>query len=195
VLKNKNDEAYPLVTMIQVGGEQRKKAIQAIFLKSKGPVINYILKQGGSDEEARDVVQEGVYRLIKVIEKGKFEGRNQASLHTFYFGICKNIWRLNLTQKGKQQNLNLHWDTELDPTIEQEMIKQQEWKKLYQCLDQLGPTCRQILWMRAETPAVSWKEIAEKTGFKNAQNAMNKGGKCLKALRDIFFKRAKIKTL
>jgi RNA polymerase sigma factor (sigma-70 family) len=116
------------------------------------PVVSYyIIRNGGSEEDAKDVFQDALLILIK-----KLRGENFAlvsSLSTYLFAICKNLWLMVLEKRKAAQNYHLiipASDKEEDLSeISDQLIYEKIFMKSYQGMDD---QCRTILKMY-------WKEI------------------------------------
>lgn len=63
-------------------------------------VKEYVQKNGGTKQDAIDTFQDGLAILFYNLNTGKF--REESSLNTYLFGICKNLWQKELTQRQKQ---------------------------------------------------------------------------------------------
>lgn len=177
-----------LVQMVQGSPSDRNRAISYLFESNKEKTLAYLQSKGAPPAIADDLLQEGMLILIRQIQAKKFQGKNQAGIHTYFVGICKHLW---LNERRRLQKAPLPISEAQIPELGDHPPFSNEQEEhqflLHRSLQQLGEVCRRILLLRSQTPAVPWAELALEFGFKNAQNAMNKGGKCMKQLRSLFF--------
>ncbi len=86
-----------LIESIRSGGNKRYAAIEAIYSDNFPSVQSYILRNSGFKEDAKDVFQEGMTIFYGNIISGQF--KEQSSLKTYLFSICKNLWLLKLRKR------------------------------------------------------------------------------------------------
>lgn len=174
---------------------------EAIFLALKGDnnialkllykahfpmVLNFILINKGTEQEAKDIYQECI---IIFYEKLKSEGfKLRCQIKTYIYSICRRLWLKKLNQKSKYIN-NLK-DHENYIVVEEEKTIAEDNEKrmmaMHKALHHLGEPCRTILkdyYMHELT----MEEISEKFGYTNADNAKNQKYKCLQRLKKKFF--------
>ena len=178
-----------LIEMIQAGKSKKAKAIAFIFRHNRQKTLTYLKSKGATEAQADDLLQEGMLVLMRQLEKGVFEGKNEASVHTYFVGICKNLLRAEQRKKVYTQPLADGQDFTSESSAPDDFGEDEQQAELHRALKKLGEICREILLLRAETPPVPWQALAQKFGYKDAQNAMNKGGKCMKQLRKGFFEK------
>ncbi len=186
MFKQSTYSSAELVEMVQVGGSKKTKAIAYIFRHNRAKTLTYLKGKGATESQADDLLQEGMLVLMRQLGKGVFEGKNQASVHSYFVGICKNLLRAEQRKKVRTQPLADGQDFVEDGPLPDELEPDTQQARLHRALKKLGDVCRQILLLRAETPPVPWQALAAQFGYKDAQNAMNKGGKCMKQLRQVF---------
>lgn len=136
-------------------------------------MIKLIVKNNGSEEEAKDIYQES---LIVLWQKAKSENFILTSkISTYLYSICLNLWRKELERKKRFSYEMKEGSDILD------MDRDERISIINKCIQQLGETCRDILTYYY-FDRLSMIEIAEKMGFANSDTSKTKKYKCKKEL-------------
>lgn len=129
-------------TLLAALRQQDNKAIQFVYWDFFASVRKYILLHGGSEPDAEDVFQEALLVLLSNIQKPDFE--LSASIKTYHFAICKNIWKSKLRQQHG-------WST-LPLSIEQNYFEREEgpsheeqWNSMGVVMQQITQFCSKFL--------------------------------------------------
>ncbi len=150
----------------------------------KGKIRAAVVKNSGSDEDAKDMYQNGLMLIDDHMKEGKFRG---GAVKGFFYQVCYNLWRNELKRHKAIPLPEDGFDlsvTMLDPQVELERKERVE--LLRQIFDELGDTCKKIIRLKFFViDNFSMEEIAEQMGYKNAQIAANALSKCRKILRDL----------
>src|ERR1700742_4885568 len=64
-------------------------------------IKQYVMKNSGSEDEAKDLFQEGIIALWDNIHSEKYKHTNDTMLHGYFRTICKFKWMETLRSKGK----------------------------------------------------------------------------------------------
>src|ERR1700748_4002044 len=64
-------------------------------------INQFVLKNSGSDDDARDLFQECIIALWDNINSGKYTHSNDTMLHGYFRRICRLKWLDILRSKGK----------------------------------------------------------------------------------------------
>jgi len=155
----------------------RAQTLERIYAKTYPMVRHYVREHGGSDDDAKDLVQEA---LITYYEKVVFEQLTlTASVTTYLMGICKNLWRQELAKRGRQTALtDSHADLAEDPTPDAEPPT----ASLMAFVEQLGETCKSIL-VSFYYFGQRLEQIATEHGYRSVRSATVQKYKCLERLR------------
>ncbi|WP_103865389.1 RNA polymerase sigma factor [Aquimarina sp. I32.4] len=143
------------------------------FYKKNLPYIQqYILSNSGNKEDVEDVFQDA---LVLIYEKLKTDSLElQSSLRTYFYGVCKNIWR-NRLRKNKRLIItdNLSEDLEIIDTTIIEDIEFKDREHVYRKhFLKLSCSCRKVLSLLFE--GKSMKEIAHVTGYSEGYSRKKK---------------------
>ncbi|AXT62499.1 sigma-70 family RNA polymerase sigma factor [Aquimarina sp. AD10] len=156
----KNTEDQKILKGIAAGDEQ----VLTLFYKKNLPYIRrYILQNSGNEEDVEDVFQDALVMIYQKLKTDSLE--LQSSLRTFFYAVCKNIWRNRLRKNKKIVLAENIYDTA--DTIElkvQEDIENSEREHIYRkYFLKLSDSCREVLNLLFQ--GNSMKEIAKITGY------------------------------
>lgn len=84
---------------------KRYAALKQLYALCFSSVKNYVLKNSGTLEDAKDIFQDGATAFYYELLSDKF--REEASLKTYLFSICKNLWLLKLRRQKKQNIVSI----------------------------------------------------------------------------------------
>ena len=115
-----------------------------LYKENRKVIFDLVLKNSGNIDEAADILQDGVIVLWNNSKKADFT--LTASVNTYLYSICRNLWLSKLRKKGKTTSLNVLPDVvEQGDQINELLEKEQQFKLLEKSILQLGETCQQIL--------------------------------------------------
>ncbi|MGD1844752.1 MAG: RNA polymerase sigma factor [Salibacteraceae bacterium] len=172
-----------LIKGLRQGGVAEDQAIKKLLSKHRDMIFRLVTQKQGSEEDAADVLYESLTTLVLHVREGKF--REESSLSTYWYAIAKGVWYKRLRKRIREENLEDQLAFEEDEVIDPEKaLEDQEARfKVQALLGRLRPKCREVLLLWGQH--YSMDEIAQKVGFKTAQNAMNKKSKCLSELKGL----------
>jgi RNA polymerase sigma factor (sigma-70 family) len=164
------------------------EALRYIYKQYFGLVRSVVLKNRGTEEDAKEVFQEGIIALHRSIKSGKFRG--ESALSSYLYAICRLLWLKKLKKNGQTpllagepENFSQLVAFDESEVIWTERNVEQE-NAIGYLFSQLGEQCRKILRLYYFEQQ-SMKQISIATGYKDEQNVRNKKAKCLNALRDL----------
>jgi RNA polymerase sigma factor (sigma-70 family) len=157
-----------------------KKALAQLYKDCYTTVLNIIIKGGGNETVAEDVMQEAVIAVWQNCRKPDFQ--LTSLLTTYTIAIAKNIWYKELSKtknmdvgtdhiKGKKIQFVPHDNDQMDLKIISMMV------------DEMGDTCRKILVMYY-FDGMDMKSIAEALNFSNSNSVKAKKYQCFKRLQE-----------
>ena len=161
--------------------------------KQQFPIINgWLIKNGGSADDAADLFQEAMVVLFGKVQNPEFT--LTCAIGTYLFAISKNLWYKKL-QKNQKEPTRLFDSTEgendgLGQTYEDDINVHRErethFEQLDTALEQIGEPCRSLLKAYYHKDK-SMQEIAADFGYTNPENAKTQKYKCLTRLRKLFY--------
>jgi RNA polymerase sigma factor (sigma-70 family) len=166
-----------IIESIKKGDES---ALDFLYKKNYKMMVKMIIKNNGSEDEAKDVYQEALIVVWQKILGDDFILTSKIS--TYLYSICQNLWRKELERKGKLSNEETNQFEIFD------IDKKERIEIINKCINDLGETCRKILTYYY-FDNMSMTDIAEKLGFASSDTAKTKKYKCKQELDK------KVKTL
>lgn len=148
-------------------------------------IQRFILKNNGTIEDAQDIFQDMILVLIKKLDKDNFE--LTASLKTYIYAICKNLWYKRLNSAHFKYTIEL--DEELSETLYDEFSKAIEEEKsmrdtLHLMMSKITHHCNRLInAMFFQHKQV--EEIQKEFGYSTAHNAQNQKYKCIQQLKKV----------
>lgn len=155
--------------------------LKRIYSESLPEVIKYVKRNSGTEDDGKDVFQEGVIVIFRKASAGDLE--LTTSFHNFLFTICKRIWLKKLRKTtGKEVPFDQVLEYSDEDDLDEAILKSQKWELFNKRFMDLSEECRQVLKMLFNK--VSGKEIAEKMGY-TEDYAKRKKYKCKQSLADL----------
>lgn len=163
------------------------KTVEAIYRDHYGMIQAFVVKNNGSEEDARDIFQEAVTVLYEKACSDDFA--LSCSIGTYLYAVSKRLWlkKLNRSARNVVTKTNdfedvAGMDTDLDYFEKMEA----KFKVMKKALDHLGEPCKTLIksfYIKQKSMA----DIAEDFGYTNADNAKTQKYKCLQRLKKIYF--------
>ena len=162
------------------------RAIEKVYKENFGLVQNFILKNNGSYDDARDIFQEAMLVLYEKSKQADFSLTCQ--IRTFLYSICRRLWLKRLQQNHRYgtQVESLEDVVPVEEEIEEKEKLDLDFTLMDGAMKSLGEPCKSLL----ESYYFEKKQmvdIAEQFGYTNADNAKNQKYKCLMRLKKLFF--------
>ncbi len=177
-----NTEDRKILEGIATGDEV---IITAFYKKNLPYIRRYILQNSGREDDVEDVFQDALVLIYQKLKEDSLE--LHASLRTYFYGVCKNIWR-NRLRKNKKMIITedvLTNEEAVDPVVI-ENIEQKEREHVYRKhFLNLGDACRQVLTLLFQ--GNSMKEISNITGYSEGYTRKKKF-ECKKSLLEMIEK-------
>ncbi len=159
-------------------------ALLELYSSNWKPVSSYILRNNGSIDDAKDMLQEALVVLWERVRSGRFE--QSAKLSTFVFATARNIWLRRLARRRRESTGGLEVEDIPDGNQSplEELVENEQTVLLHSAMEKLGEPCRSLLLL------FYWEErslesIALALGFANAATVKSKKYQCKKALRQL----------
>ncbi|MEY3442082.1 MAG: hypothetical protein RLZZ519_363 [Bacteroidota bacterium] len=159
----------------------QQEAFQRLY-QQHYPMVRYlVIQNSGSTEEADDVFQDGLLVLIDKLRMAEF--KLTASLKTYLYSVCRNLWLKRLKDKGKTKLIDFETPVDVADEVPED-TNEPVLQHLHVCLETIGDSCRKIL-ERFYYFKMSMEEIAAELGYTNAENVKNQRYKCILRLRKL----------
>jgi RNA polymerase sigma factor (sigma-70 family) len=142
-------------------------------------VHTFILGNSGTEDDAIDIFQDTLLIFSRNLKNGAF--REESSIKTYLFGICKNLWFKEIQRKKRAQIFPL--DQQDNDGHDLEYLKNIE--KIGHLINQLQEGCKQIL-IEFYYNNRSMAELKDLFQLNSIQAAKNKKWRCLSYLVRMF---------
>ena len=160
-------------------------ALRSVYKAYFLPLKAYLLKNGADAEEAKDIFQETVMVVYRLVQKEEFELRS--SFLSLLIGIGRNIWRKSLRKRMPYTEIS---DPEvsdrlLDPGEDVvEAIRSRQVDALFrEKLLSLGEQCQRILNLFFDGKKMT--EIVAEVGLSSVSFAKKKKFQCKERLVEL----------
>jgi RNA polymerase sigma factor (sigma-70 family) len=160
-------------------------ALKDFYTNNYYKAEQYILKNNGTIEYAKDIYQEAFIAVWRNIQSEKFHPENENSPAAYLHRIVKNKWLDHLRSQHHKKTIPLAGDTDSVEEVwpEEDLLYLTEVKNKFKYL---GENCKQVL-IRFYYKKESMRAIAEKFEWTEA-TAKNNKYRCLQRLRDLLKK-------
>jgi RNA polymerase sigma factor (sigma-70 family) len=169
--------------------EGSDRALSQLYRQHYPMVLQLILNNSGSTDDAKDIYQETLIVLFEKVSAGDFELNCQ--LKTFIYAVARRLWLKQLAQRGRSPLIRTsEFEEEPAESIADDLADHQrrdaQFEQMGESLTKLGEPCRTLLedfYIRH----LSMQDITEKFGYTNTDNAKTQKYKCLTRLKRLFF--------
>ena len=155
--------------------------LNEIYDSCSRPIIQYVKKNSGSDEDAWDVFQDGLLIIFKKVKNDELS--LTASFGTYLFSVCRYVWLQKLNKKSKEEvtfsDISQLTDSKAIELSYLDIEKQNIFDK---CLAKLSPECKDIMLLFFLK--ISAKDISEKMNY-TVEYVKRKKYKCKEKLISI----------
>lgn len=159
-------------------------ALVMLYDSNRRMVSSFVVRNGGSEDDAEDLLQEAVIVVWERVRSGKFEYK--AKLSTFIYATVQNMWRRKRARLIRETPTDLSGEIDLesdDSPLEDLMLNEQS-QLIAAALVTLGEPCRTLLLLFYWEER-SMEEIARQMHFANTDTVKSKKYQCKKALEKI----------
>ncbi len=159
---------------------QDKLILKEIYLVYFPVIKRYIIDNNGSEQDAKDVFQEGIIIIYRKIKAGNLN--LTSSFKSYIYSVCRFIWIKQLSKdKEDAEKMDNYLEYEGVQDIDIDEYEKNEQYKLYQKhFKRLEKDCRKLLQMFLNK--VPLKEIAKELGIDSQQYIKRKKYKCKEQL-------------
>jgi RNA polymerase sigma factor (sigma-70 family) len=180
-----NIESFEKELLDGIAGND-SRAIEKVYREHFGLIQNFILRNNGSYDDARDIFQEAMLVLYEKSKQSHFTLTCQ--LKTFLYSISRRLWLKRLQQSNRFGVLadNLEDVVPVEEEIEEKEKLDADFGMMDGAMKSLGEPCKSLL-EAYYFEKKNMVEIADQFGYTNADNAKNQKYKCLMRLKKIFF--------
>jgi RNA polymerase sigma factor (sigma-70 family) len=150
-----------------------EKALEYLYKKYYRMMTSIIIKNNGTEEEAKDIFQDALIVFWQNVTSGKLVLTSKIS--TYIYSVCQNLWRKELDRKSRLSH------EEKDEAQYMDDEQNERAKIIHQCIERMDETCRKLLTYYYFDD-MSMQDITDKLGFANTDTTKTRKYKCKKKL-------------
>lgn len=185
LMTTRNAQAYTDQSLYQGLLNNETTAFEFIYTKNFPAVRQQVQQYGGSEDDAKDIFQEGVIALWNNIRAGTYQLRENVKMSTYLIQICKLRWMDRM--KKASHRYEIRKEDYVEPAAEAEVladwIDREDQQQFQQQFAQLGERCQDLL-KRFYFLKESLQDIARVMGIGEA-TAKNEKYRCMQRLKKI----------
>lgn len=136
--------------------------LEELYGKYAGKIKWMVLQNNGNEDDAADILQEGLLAIYHKAKQGGFQ--LTCPFEAFLYMICKKKWLNVLSRRKSQGKVTLTEDNRSIPgedsflLAEETLLHEQRYQLLIEKLAELGESCRELL--RLSWSGKSMEEVA-----------------------------------
>jgi RNA polymerase sigma factor (sigma-70 family) len=165
--------------LIERIGQGDVPALEWVYQTQRGRVVNYVLRHGGTPEDAQDVYQEVMLALYANVVAGRLT-HLVGKLSTYLYRLAENQW---LSRVRVRNRLIFQ---PLDVDFPQDEATDGTWQDAFlsRLLTQIDSRCRRILSLYY-FERLSMREVAKRVDLPDGESARKRKCDCLAKLRKL----------
>lgn len=154
----------------------RNDALTWLYQHHYGSILQYILSNTGSEDDAADVFQDAIVIFYQKVRSNKF--KSESSISTYLYAVARNLW-LKKLRKARFDLSKL--EVEESYNFDDESIIQNYQLTMREALEQIGDTCKSLLtdFYFNKKPMLALTEIY---GLGSNEATRNKKYRCMQKL-------------
>lgn len=133
------------------------ETLEQLLLDEVKVVFKYLIKMGASKEDAEDVVQDTLYKVLK-----NLDAIHQDKIRAWFFKVAINSY-YNLYGKKKRSNEYIEALPNIEffaESVEDQMVSKERNNEIYKALDLLKPSYKNLLVLKYFMD-LPYKDIAD----------------------------------
>ncbi len=167
--------------------------LEYIIKEYRHRTMAQVVKQGGTEEEAKDIFQEALVAIYLKTQQPTFH--ITSSFYTFLYAICQNQWLKKCREKKRHNEVRLDDEVVSMTTEAMETYEQSERYHLYIAkFKELGEECQKVLRLSIVEER-SPEEIISMLGFGSIGYLYKRKSNCKHKLFEIIQKDTRFKEL
>ena len=176
-----------IITGLLRGGPAEDAALRQVYLQNRMVILDFVKKNNGSEEEAKDVFQEAVMAFYENVKLGKFKG--ESAILSYIYSIARFNWLNRIKRKGiGQKIMETQKATDITESFLPRFLEKEKELQVLGIFEKLGKDCKKVLVLHIYQH-LNMQEIAAAMNYDSGQIARNKKYKCLKKLKEMIVKR------
>lgn len=160
-------------------------ALRPLYEQALPKIFQYVRKNGGDFEDAKDLLQETILILHQQILKGKFDQRYEVL--GFMYSVARNQW-INKAKREKIYHKDPEFDYDyhhnIDATQLGDMITEERKTAVDQLMEKIGEPCKSLL-KYIVVEGLKLEEVRKKMNFTSTNTVKTYNYRCKKKLMDM----------
>jgi len=147
---------------------------------------SYVKKSGGTDDEAKDVLQDAVEKFLTQVNDKNFQLKYSSK--QFLYGIIKNTWKESLRHKTKYTVEEFIPDVPIDAVnidLQKKLQIEKQIDIFDRCLELLSPACIEALKMQKK--GLSFETMTQLLKLKSKGILHDRLFRCRQKLRILIY--------
>lgn len=163
--------------------QRDNKLIQEIYDKFYNRVLFFVLKNNGSNSDAKEIFDLAIYQISARLNREDF--KIKSNFEAFLFTACKNLWRRQLNKISKRRVTNedvkeLYYK-EKEQT--QSTLEQERWELFHEKVNNLSENCQRVLSLFFKK--FGSREIMQEMNYESENTVRQRIYKCKKKLMSL----------
>ncbi|MGO3182437.1 MAG: RNA polymerase sigma factor [Aequorivita sp.] len=170
---DKNRDHLPFNKTVALIKENDASTLKELYKINFIKVKRYVLKNSGSEQQAKDIYQESFLAMWRNVKNNRFSSKSETAINGYIYQIAKNKWRDHLRSSRYKNTTFINREIEFDESeIEENEVQDKKIKLIMDSINQLGERC-QLLLKLFYFQRKPYKEIAQimKMDEASARNA------------------------
>ena len=158
-------------------------AFGKLYQDNFGKISNFVQNNSGNQADAEDLFQDAMMVLVEKLRQDNFQ--LTASMDTYVYAICKNLWFKKLRDKNFELSVDevqsFDFLTSINDSIEDEKTYLEKLKGyLFKITDHCNNLIHDIFFKEKAI-----EQIQKDYGYSTRHNAQNQKHKCIEQIRKI----------
>lgn len=113
-----------------------KNSIQQLIVSHSGMLTSFVLRNSGTKDEAKDLMQESMYQLFRALRKDPMPRID--NLNAYFSTIYRNVWMKRLKIKKREESVK-------DSLPADDTADDENYYKYLVAFEKLGEDCKNVL--------------------------------------------------
>lgn len=164
------------------------RTLKMLYEELQPQIKSYITQNGGSEQDAEDILQDGIIAFYNNVRNGSYEKNRQVKITTYINQICRYRWLDQLKSARKKTSVRMEEIHVVDygegPKYFEEAERIEKVSQVEKMFAQLGEKCKKLLTLfYYEKKKMS--EINQIMNF-SGNTSKNEKYRCMKKLRNLY---------
>lgn len=154
-----------------------------LYKKNFNRVLNFVNKNSGTRLDAEDLFQDAMIVLLEKLRQDNFV--LTASIHTYVYAICKNLWLKKLRDQSRKYSLDYSKQNNFQESISESIDEETGYlEKILMYLSEISAHCNKLI-QDIFFEGKSMEQIQKEYGYTTKHNAQNQKYKCINQIKKV----------